>query len=82
MMSALVVPFVAVPLYFANVGNSDADNDDEGLEGGGNRTLREKDAWILVGGVSVGWLVLFAVFLACMKKKYRKTFWSTQTGTQ
>ena len=45
--------------------------------GGGGRT-----EWTLVGAASGAWVLAFLSFLLLMKKEYRGTFVSTQTGKQ
>ena len=44
--------------------------------------LEENEVWSFVWLMSVGWLIVFGAFLLTMKKKYRRTIWSTQTGAQ
>jgi hypothetical protein len=67
MMTAIAAPFAAVAFYFARTAlNATA--------------LTEKHAWRIVFSLSGSWLVFFLLFLKLMKKKYRKTFISLDTG--
>jgi len=42
----------------------------------------ERIHWTLVGAASGAWVLVFGIFLLLMKKDYRRTFFSTQTGKQ
>jgi hypothetical protein len=42
--------------------------------------MKEKTARLVLGSLGGAWLVLFVLFLMLMKKEYRKTFWSLETG--
>ena len=67
---ALASSFVATHVYYANLG--------EEVE----TAVDESVAWKLVGGLSAGWGFFFMAFLMLMKKGFRSTFFSTQTGYQ
>jgi len=66
MVLSVVVSFASVWLYFDEVGD----------EGG----LQQDFAWRVVGGVSIAWIVLFAIFMMVINGAYWGTFYSTQTG--
>ncbi|GMI32546.1 hypothetical protein TeGR_g12943 [Tetraparma gracilis] len=82
MCLALAAPWVAVPVHFDSLTSNSTDATDE--EDGGETSLdfRQSDAWRLLGGLTAGWVLAFAVFLGLMKKKYRSTFWSMETGNE
>ena len=44
--------------------------------------IEERVAWTVVGSLSSAWVVVFGVFLLLMKKKYRRTFFTTRPGKQ
>jgi hypothetical protein len=67
MLLAITVPFAVVAFYFANPTP-------------GAVKLSEKDAWRIVNSLSGAWLVFFLLFLALMKKRFRRTFFSFETG--
>jgi hypothetical protein len=67
MIVAIAAPFAAVAFYFAKTAPAAA-------------VLAKKTAWRVVGSLSGSWLVFFLLFLFLMKKKYRRTFFSWETG--
>jgi hypothetical protein len=67
---ALAASFVATHIYYAS------------LEDGEEGVMKEGDAWMMVGGLSGGWICFGAVFLLLMRPGYKGTFFSTQTGYQ
>jgi hypothetical protein len=67
MFMALVAPWAAVPVYF------------ERNEG---RILDRSGAYRLLAILTASWIILFAVFIKLMRKRYRSTFWSTETGNE
>ncbi|GMI29072.1 hypothetical protein TeGR_g11360 [Tetraparma gracilis] len=94
MCLALVAPWVAVPVYFGSLtsnstnakavepvlDSTDSTTDALDLDESDAWELERSDAWRLLGGLTAGWVFAFAVFLSLMKKKYRSTFWSRETG--
>jgi hypothetical protein len=82
MVMALVVPWVAVPVYFETLrggsGGWERDTDADEMY----RELKEFDVYSLLAGLTAGWVCAFAVFLSLMKKSYRSTFWSVETGNE
>jgi len=70
MFSALIASLVSVWVYF----NSD--------EGKGDDAFNEGKTWTLVGALTAGWMVCFALFLLVMKKEYRHTFFSLKTSKE
>jgi hypothetical protein len=69
MFIAVASSFAALYIYF------------EGLKGNeGGAVISEKLAWGLMLLLSGAWAVNFGLFLLVMKKKYRKTFFSTKSG--
>jgi hypothetical protein len=69
MLAANAFPFAAVAFYFAKTAP-------------GAVVLVKKTAWRIVGSLSGAWLVFFLLFLALMKKEYRGTFFSFETGNE
>jgi hypothetical protein len=69
MTMALAFPFAAVVFYFANTTVDEV-------------KLAVETAWLIVGSLSGAWLFFFVIFLVLMKKKYRKTFFSFETGCE
>jgi hypothetical protein len=67
---ALAASFVSTHIYYAS------------LETGDKEVMKEGDAWMIVGGLSAGWICFFAAFLMLMKREKWGTFFSTQTGYQ
>jgi hypothetical protein len=67
MILSNIVPFAAVAFYFANT-EPDA------------VVFAEKIAWRIVGSLSGAWFLFFLLFFKLMNKKYRKTFFSIDTG--
>ncbi|GMI57913.1 hypothetical protein TeGR_g6018 [Tetraparma gracilis] len=96
MFLALVAPWGAVPVYFGTLASNSTNStaveivlditnsttDALELEESDAWEPKEADAWRLLGGLSAGWVFAFGVFLSLMKKKYRSTFWSMETGTE
>jgi hypothetical protein len=68
---AVVSPFLVVKLYFANAAAKNI-----------KVVVSEKVAWSIVGLLSGMWLLSSLCFLKLMKKKYRKTFISAETGNE
>jgi hypothetical protein len=69
MTMAISAPFAAVVFYFAYTAPDAV-------------VMAEKIAWRVVCSLSGSWLVFFLLFLALMKKKYRKTFFDFETGNE
>ncbi len=67
MLTAVATPFAVVGFYFS-VMNPE------------KFALTRGTAWRIVGSLSGSWLVSFLLFLKLMKKKYRSTFLSFETG--
>jgi hypothetical protein len=67
---ALAASFVSTHTYYAS------------LQDGEKEVMKEADAWMMVGGLSGGWICFGAAFLLLMKPGYKGTFFSTQTGHQ
>ena len=44
--------------------------------------LREDTVWWVLLSVSAAWLVAFAIFIRLMKKEYRRTFFSFESGNE
>jgi hypothetical protein len=96
MSLALVAPWVAVPVYFGSLtsnptnvtaietvlNNTDSNADAGDLQQPDKWELKQSDIWELLSYMTVLWLTAFAVFLGLMKKEYRKTFWSLETGNE
>ncbi|GMI22418.1 hypothetical protein TeGR_g13348, partial [Tetraparma gracilis] len=82
MVLALVAPWVAVPVYFGSPArdSTDAMDDEEGGET--SVDFDQYHAWRLLGGLTAGWVIAFAVFLSLMKTQFRSTFWSIETGNE
>jgi hypothetical protein len=72
MFLALVTPWVAIPVYFGRLTAADANPWD----------FEQADALGMLAGFTSGWILAFAVFLTLMKREFRSTFWSTETGTE
>ena len=51
-------------------------------EKGAGDIMEQANAWTLAGVLVGAWILVFSLFLALSKKKYRITFWSTKTGCQ
>jgi len=66
MLLAMSVSAVSVLIYY---------DDSRDVE-----AMAERTAWMLCGGLSGLWVVTFGCILWLMKKEYRKTFWSTESG--
>jgi hypothetical protein len=66
---AVTTPFVAIKIYYDNVEPNEA-------------VMQERTAWSIAGSLSGAWLVFFLLFLALMKKEYRRTFYSWETGVE
>jgi len=66
-LSAFVMSAASVVVYY---------------EKGDGDIMEQADAWTLAGVLVGAWILVFCVFLALSKKKYRVTFWSTKTGCQ
>jgi hypothetical protein len=56
MFLALVVPWVAVPVYFGSRIRDSTSVTDEGEGGGTSVDFKESDAWMLLGGLTAGWV--------------------------
>jgi hypothetical protein len=76
MFLSLVAPWVAALVYFA----IPADADEE-KAGAASLGFGQSDAFRLLGGLSMGWILAFGLFLSLMAKKYRSSFWSMETGS-
>jgi len=77
---ALLASVVSVFVFYA-----DTEEEVEVVKGGESEAtfeIEERAAWTLVGSLSGAWVVVFGVFLLLMKKKYRRTFFTTRTGKQ
>jgi hypothetical protein len=66
-LAAVVSPFAVLIIYYARTKLAD-------------RVMEEKSAWRIVCSLSGAWLVVFVLFLTLIKKEYRKTFHSWETG--
>ncbi|GMI42982.1 hypothetical protein TeGR_g4188 [Tetraparma gracilis] len=64
----LAVSFISTHFYYASL-----EENEEGV-------MMEGDAWMMVGGLSAGWICFFTAFLLIMKSGFRGTFFSLQTG--
>ncbi len=69
MIIAIASPFAAVSFYFAKTAPDTVE-------------LARNTAWRIVGSLSGSWLFFFLLFFMLMKKKYRKTFFSFETGNE
>ncbi len=67
MFMAILTPFAAIKLYYAITKLQDY-------------VLEERVAWALASSLSVSWILFFILFLMLMNKKYRWTFFTTETG--
>jgi hypothetical protein len=67
LLMVIAASYAAVTLYYAETPPSLV-------------VLPEKTSWSIVGSLSITWLVFFVLFLALMRKKYRRTFFSLETG--
>ncbi|GMI30488.1 hypothetical protein TeGR_g8045 [Tetraparma gracilis] len=84
---ALVVPWVAVPVYFGSLTSNSTKAAQNEVIISTNSTsdaleLEQSDALGILGSLTACWVIAFAVFLSLMKKKYRSTFWSKETGNE
>ena len=70
MALALAASPVATRIYYESI-----EADDEAV-------MKEGDAWMMVGGLSFGWLLFFAIFMLTIRREYWGSFYSTQTGYQ
>lgn len=75
MLLALAASWVAVAVYFGSSREEEASE-------GGTFEFGRKSAFELVAGLTAGWVCAFVVFLGLMRKGYRRTFWSTETGNE
>jgi hypothetical protein len=66
----LAASFIATHIYFVSL-----EGDEEGV-------MKEGYAWMMVGGLSGGWICFGSAFLLLMKSGFQRTFFSTQTGYQ
>jgi hypothetical protein len=64
---AVITPFVAVFFYYSSKPDK--------------LVMTQESAWSIVGTLGGAWLFFFALFLKLMKKEYRKTFISFETGS-
>jgi hypothetical protein len=69
MIMAVVAPFVAIKIYYDKTEPVDF-------------VMEKQTAWSIVGSLGGAWLVSFLLFLKLMKKKYRRTFFSLETGVE
>jgi hypothetical protein len=69
MLIAVASSFAALYIYFEGLKSND-----------GDAAISEQSAWGLMLLLSGAWAVNFGLFLLVMKKKYRKTFFSTKLG--
>jgi len=67
MLLAIAMTFASVHIHF----ESDVDE-----------AISERTAWLTVSLLGGAWLAVFLGFLVLMKKKYRATFFSLQTGQE
>jgi hypothetical protein len=91
-MLALTSAFVAAQIYFVSVASKAGDElgGGEDLAGSNSTTSVASDAveldrgsvWMIIGFLCSAWILTFAVFLILMKKEYRGTFFSFETGKQ
>jgi hypothetical protein len=68
-VTALVTSLVATHVYLSSKEAS-------------TETISKSFVWTIVGGLSIGFVLSFASSFVLMKKSYRSTFFSTQTGCQ
>ena len=77
---------MSVYFYYAarsqTLSDQGRDNDNDRGRGGDGYFLDEGSAWAFCVGVSGLWTVVFGVFLALMKKEYRKSFFSSLAGKE
>jgi hypothetical protein len=69
MIIAIASPFAAVAFYFANPAPDDV-------------KLTVEAALRIVCSLSGAWLFSLVLFFALIKKEYRRTFWSLETGNE
>ena len=67
MLMSILSTFVAARVHFASIG-------------GGKEAMAEGTAWGLASALGGAWVVIFAAFMFMIKKRYRRTFYSLQTG--
>jgi hypothetical protein len=67
LIMAVVAPFLAIKIYYAKIKPADF-------------VMEEKTAWLIAGSLGGAWLSFFLLFLALIKNKYRRTFFSWETG--
>ena len=86
LLGAFVFCFLATWAYFNDSSGSDsssvqtlASNSTSNSTSIGNE-LKEESVWWFVCSVSVAWLLTFGAILLQMKKEYRKSFFSLETG--
>ena len=65
---ALAVSFVSTGVYYAS------------LEESKEEVIDQSIAWMVVGGLSLGWICTFIAIMLLMNSRYRTTFIATQTG--
>jgi hypothetical protein len=84
---AFVASFVFIHMYFKRGGEDDIgeeQEDDEALEEDGGfdegAGLNEKTVFTIAASISGAWALVFGLLLCTIKRKYVKTFTSTQTS--
>jgi hypothetical protein len=87
MILALASAFLAAKIFFLSVGRGERvgeETSEAGLDssGIGEAGLEENRVFTWLGSATGLWLFLFGVFLKLMIKKYRKTFFSRETGKE
>jgi hypothetical protein len=67
--TAIFAPLAANKFYYARTKPSEF-------------VMEERTAWWIACSLGGSWLICFMVFLKLMKRKYRRTFFSTETGNE
>jgi len=67
LLMAIAATFASVHIHF----KSDVDE-----------AISEGTAWTFASALGVAWVAVFLAFLVLMKKKYRATFFSVESGNQ
>jgi hypothetical protein len=69
MFMAFVGSFAAVKVYYAEADPKDI-------------VMQESSMWLLIGSLSVLWLLCFIIFILSIKKRYVHTFYNLETGNE
>ena len=65
MIISMILPVAATTIYYADTSG---------------KPMEEKTVWWIIGSLIGIWLVVFGLFLSLMKKEYRNSFFSFETG--